>query len=182
MRLYLRPALFIALGSFGGLEAQQEGVTPRWEIVAVVQRLDQSANDIRKMLSQVRPEEWVQQGASDAYIGQHNALRSDLSSLALSAQAMQRKPEKLSIAIDTYLWLDRVGSMLRSLTAAVRKYQNPALGELLETAGDRAAASENSLKPYLRQLAVEREAELEISHSEAQRCRETLVRRPRSQK
>ena len=182
MRLYLRPALFITLGSFGGLEAQQEGVTPRWEIVEIAQRLDESTNDIGKMLSQVRPEEWVQQGAPDAYIRQHNALRSDLSNLALSAQAMQRKPEKLSIAIDTYLWLDRVGSMLRSLTAAVRKYQNPALGELLETAGDRAAASENSLKPYLRQLAVEREAELEISHSEAQRCRETLVRRPRSRK
>ena len=182
MRLYLQPALFIALGSFGVLEAQQEGVIPRWEIIEVAKRLDERAKDIQKMLSQVRPEDWVKEGAPDAYIGQHNTLRSDLSNLALSAQALQRKPEKLSIAIDTFLWLDRVGSMLRSLTAAVRKYQNPALGELLETAGYRAATSENSLKPYLRQLAVEREAELEISHSEAQRCRQTLVRRPRSRK
>ena len=182
MRLYLLPALFIALGSFGGLEAQQEGVIPRWEIIELTKRLDESARDIQRILSQARPKDWVKEGAPDAYIGQHNILRSDLSSLALSAQALQRKPEKLSIAIDTFLWLDRVGSMLKSLTAAVRKYQNPALGELLASAGNRAATSEETLKGYLRQLAVEREAELEISHSEAQRCRETLIRQPRSRK
>ena len=182
MRLYLPPALFIALGSFGGLEAQQEGVTPRWEIIEVAKRLDESAKDVQRILSQARPKDWVKEGAPDAYIGQHNILRSDLSSLALSAQALQRKPEKLSIAIDTFLWLDRVGSMLRSLTAAVRKYQNPALGELLASAGNRAANYEETLKGYLRQLAVEREAELEISHSEAQRCRKTLIRQPRSRK
>ena len=182
MRLYLLPALLIALGGFGGVAAQQGGVIPRWEIIEVAQRLDENAKDIRTILSQVRPEEWVQEGAPDAYVGQHDTLRSDLSNLALSAQAMQRKPETLSVAIDTFLWLDRVRSMLRSLTAAVRKYQNPALGELLASAGNRAANHEETLKGYLRQLAVEREAELEISHSEAQRCRETLARQPRSRK
>ncbi len=182
MRLYLQPALLIALGSFGGLAAQQGGVAPRWEIVEVTKRLDESAKDIQRILSQARPKDWVKEGAPDAYIGQNDALRSDLSNLALSAQALQRRPEKLSIAIDTFLWLDRVGSMLRSMTAAVRKYQNPALGDLLASAGNRAAAFEETLKGYLRQLAVEREAELEISHSEAQRCRETLARQPRSRR
>lgn len=179
MRFCLQ-AVLIVLGSFGTLGAQQQGMTPRWEIIEITEHLSESAKDIQAILSQVRPKDWAREGAPDAYVAQNITLQSDLANLELSAQALRRKPEKLSVAIDTFLWLDRVGSMLRSLTAAVRKYQNPGLGDLLASAGNRATTFEETLKGYLRQLAVERETELEISHNEAQRCRGTLVRQPRS--
>ena len=160
------------------LPAQDAGVIPRWEVLELAKNLDQSTKDVGKILAQLRPKEWTQQGAPSAYVEQLQTLESDLGNLALSVQGLVRKPEKLTTAIDTFLWLERVGSMLTSMATGVRKYQNAALADLLDSAGNRATSGEEKLKQYLRQLAVEREAEFEITHNEAQRCRERLARQP----
>ena len=93
---------------------------------------------------------------------------------------MQRKPEKLSAVVDTYLWLDRLDSMIASVAQGARKYQNAAVADLLIAAKDHNAGQGEGLKTYLRQLVIAREAEMEIAHSEAQRCRGELAARPRA--
>ena len=105
-------------------------------------------------------------------------MQADVANLALSAQEMIRKPEKLSAAISTFLWLDRVGSMVDSLAAGVRKYQNTALADLLESSGAKALSGEDRFKQYMRQRAVDQEAELAIADHEAQRCRSEMLKRP----
>ena len=59
---------------------------------------------------------------------------------------------------------------------SIRKYQNPAVGELVqgimyENSGDR-----DRLREYVRELATEKEQEFQIADKEAQRCRGTLMR------
>ena len=156
----------------------QEGTIPRWEIVELAENLNETAQSVEKILSRIRPKEWMQDGAPEIYISQHKTLQADVASLALSAQEMTRKPEKLSAAISTFLWLDRVSSMVDSLSAGVRKYQNTALADLLDRNGANALASEGRFKQYMRQRAVDQEAELAIADDEAQRCRGEMLRRP----
>lgn len=163
------------------LPAAAQGLLPRWEVLELAKSLEQHSEDVEKLLVQVRPKEWMQDGAPEAYVAQHETVQTELSYLKLSAQDLGRHPEKLSAAIDTFLWLDRLRSMISSLAEGVRRYQNGAVADLLQSAVSRNSGGEDKLKEYMRQLAVEREAEMEIAHNEAQRCREQLVKQPRSQ-
>jgi hypothetical protein len=70
--------------------------------------------------------------------------------------------------------------MLRSISEGTRRYQNAALADLLDSAVASNSGAEANLKSYMRELAVQREAEMEIAHEEAQRCRSDLFKgRPR---
>ena len=172
--------IVVALVLLGGLCSAfgQEGTLPRWEIVELAENLHENAQKVEKILMRIRPKEWIQDGAPDVYIAQHETLQADVANLSLSAQEMIRKPEKLSAAINTFLWLERVGSMVDSLAAGVRKYQNTALADLLESSGAKALSGEDRFKVYMRQRAVDQETELAIANDEAQRCRKEMLKRP----
>lgn len=168
----------LPLGCIFVLQAQESGTIPRWEVIEMAGTLRAGADDIGKILSQVRPKEWIQDGAPDAYVTQYETLEADISNLANSARALERQPEKLSTTVDTFLWMDRVASMVSSMAAGVRKYQNASLGDLLDSTAGRVISAEDRLKEYMRQLVVDQEAELEIANSEAQRCRQEMLKRP----
>lgn len=176
MRLLLIGAL---CGGFGCLTAQSEGMLPRWEVIELSKNLAANVEQTKTVLNELRPKDWIQNGAPAAYVDQYESLQTDLGNLRLSAEALGRKPEKLSVVIDTFLWLDRVSSMVGSMSGGVRTYQNAAVADLLDTARGKGDAAMVVLKEYMRQVAVEQEASMEIAHSEAQRCRERLVSRPR---
>ena len=172
------PLAILLLGCFFVLPAQESGTIPRWKVIEMAEALRAGSGDIVKILSQVRPKEWIQDGAPDAYVAQYETLQGDLSHLANSARALERQPEKLSTTVDTFLWMDRVSSMTISMAAGVRKYQNPSLGDLLNSTASRFISVGDRLKEYMRQLAVDQEAELDIANSEAQRCRQEMLKRP----
>jgi hypothetical protein len=52
------------------------------------------------------------------------------------------------------------------------------VADLLDSAGGVNAGAIESLKDYMRDLAIAAEEEMEIAHSEAQRCRVELMRAP----
>jgi hypothetical protein len=176
MRLLLIGAL---CGGLACLTAQSEGVLPRWEIIELSKGVAANVEQAKTVLIEVKPKEWIQNGAPPAYADQYENLQTDLNNLQLSAAALGRQPEKLTVVIDTFLWLDRVSSMLGSMAGGVRSYQNAAVADLLDTARGKGDAALAILKEYMRQVAVEQQAAMEIAHSEAQRCRERLVSQPR---
>jgi hypothetical protein len=176
MRLLL---IGVLCGGFVSLTAQSEGMLPRWEVIELSKNLAANVEQTKTVLKDVRPKEWVQNGAPSAYVDQYENLQSDLGNLQLSAEALGRQPEKLTVVIDTFLWLDRVSSMIGSMAGGVRTYQNAPVADLLDTARNKGAGAMATLKDYMRQVAAETEAAMEIANSEAQRCRERVVSRPR---
>ena len=173
-----RVAIIVLLLSVAVFPLAAQELLPRWEAIDMAKGVDLHANEMKVLIEQVRPKEWIQDGAPQAYVTQHEELLRDMDSLSLSAQDMIRNPEGLISVVDTFLWIDRLGSMISSLEQGVRKYQNAAVAELLVAAKDRNTSESEKLKGYLRQLAVAHEAELEIADSEAQRCRAELARQP----
>ena len=158
--------------------AQTAGVMPDWEVREAATALEKHTKIIEGLLDQLKPEEWVAQGAPQLYIDQLKQAKQFNSYLTLQAQALGRQPDKLSVALDTFLRLDHIQSLLESLTEGVRKHQNPALADLLYSAISQNSTTRERLKEYARELAVEREKEWEIANREAQRCRGSLAKRP----
>ncbi len=152
---------------------------PSWEVREMTEDIVKNVATGQKVLAQLRPEEWLRDGASEAYVEQLETMRSDLENAALSARALGRNPERLSYAFDTFLWLERSDSLLNSVAGGVRKYYNGAIADLLDSARGRNVGNITKLKGYVRQLVVEIETSMEIAHNEAQRCRAAIASQPR---
>lgn len=173
------PAILLLVSALPAAAQEDEGVIPTWEVVEIAEQLQEHVGGVQQILDQVRPKEWLQDGAPAAYVDQYENLKTDLDYLNRSAQALGHKPESLTVVIDTFLWLDRLHSMLGSMTDGVRKYQSNPIADLLDSAGSRNNGAIEQLKGYMRQLASSTEAEMTIAHEEAQRCRAEIVNKPR---
>jgi hypothetical protein len=64
------------------------------------------------------------------------------------------------------------------LVDGVRRYQNPAVGDLLVSVVSANSANRDQLRQYITDLAQTKEEEFQVVDREAQRCRGTLMRQP----
>ncbi len=67
---------------------------------------------------------------------------------------------------------------LGSLMGGVRKYQNPALADLIESVAAEAGNDIDRFQQHLLELAGEKEQQFTVVDREAQRCRAALSRQP----
>ena len=97
-------------------------------------------------------------------------------SQCVCAGALEKQPERLSVALDTYFRTQTLETRLSSLVDGVRNYQNPAVGDLLVGVLGDNSANRDKLRQYITDLAVTKEQEFKIVDQEAQRCRTVLTR------
>ena len=169
MKLFL-PVLLITLPAL----AQTTGVATPWDTTPMIASLSAQAARLKPILDQLTPIEWVQKGAPDAYIAQWKGAEAELGFLGDSAKALEKQPERLTLALDTYFRLQSLELRLNSLVEGVRNYQNPAVGDLLIGVAAENSANRDKLRQYITDLAVTKEQEFEIADKEAQRCRGVL--------
>jgi hypothetical protein len=98
--------------------------------------------------------------------------------LLAAAQTLRKQPEKLTLALETLFRLQAVESQVNSLVEAVRRYQNPAVGDLLVSVVSANSTNRDQLRQYVTDLAQTKEQEFQIVDGEAQRCRGMLMRQP----
>ena len=172
-------AVLIAVACVWLAPAEDEGIMPRWQVEELAQTIAKNVDTAARVVEELRPGTWVQDGAPEAYIEQQATLLQEMEHVRLSAMALEREPESLTFAVDTYLWLDRVDALLSSVTAGVRRYYNSAVADLLDSVRNRNEDGLASAKVYMRQLAVHVESSMRVAHQEAQRCRAELISQPR---
>ena len=158
--------------------AQQAGVPTDWDIQKLVTAIAEQSARIQPLVEQIRPKEWVAKGASDTYVQQWDSAHAQAQTVKLSADNLVREPQRLSAALDTYFRLQNLEVVLTSLIDGVRKYQNPALAELLQSELVANSASRQQLRQYVVDLAATKEQEFKVMDQEAQRCRESISRQP----
>jgi hypothetical protein len=172
MKLFL-PMLSFLLPGFAQTAAPPGVATP-WDTTPMIASLSAQAARLKPILDQLTPAEWVQKGAPDAYIAQWKGAEDELGFLGDSAKALEKQPERLTLALDTYFRLQSLDLRLHSLVEGVRNYQNPAVGDLLIGVAAENSANRDKLRQYITDLAVTKEQEFEIADKEAQRCRGVL--------
>jgi hypothetical protein len=173
----MRSILLCALCA-GGLFAQSGGIPPEWEVQKQMAGLAGHVQRFKPLLEQVNAEEWVKKGAPEAYVEQVKRTRAEIDYLTGSTTELAAHPEKLTTALDTLFRLQSVEAMLRSVTAGVRKYQNPAVADLLQGLMTDLSADRDKLRQYVVDLAADHEQQYKVMDREAQRCRATLSRQP----
>ena len=151
---------------------------PRWQVEELSEGIVENVVTTERIVTALRPRVWIAKGAPEVYERQHGMLLAEIENVKLAAQALGRQPERLTYAMDVFLWLDRVEALMGSVSGAVRRYHNPAIADLLDSARNRNADWTMTIKQYARQLAAHVEQSMEVAHREAQRCRSEIISRP----
>ncbi|MEO7649265.1 MAG: hypothetical protein ABIZ80_02275, partial [Bryobacteraceae bacterium] len=126
--------------------AQNSSLPTEWDIRKVLDSITAHSARLKPLLAEVRPKEWVVAGASETYIQQWNSTVTQAEALNQSAANLSREPEKLTATLDTFFRLQNIDIVLTSLTEGVRKYQNPALADLLRGVMSENGASRQQLQ------------------------------------
>jgi hypothetical protein len=152
------------------------GIPPEWETRKLLDSLVSNASKLEPLVGEINPADWKQKGAPDAYQAQWKSVRTAIAGLKGSATQLAQEPTRLSLVLDTLFRLDGLNTYLGSLAAGIRKYQNPALADILLGAAGENSANRENLKQYALDLASTKEGELKVMESEAQRCLSTIVK------
>jgi len=158
--------------------APAQGVSAPWDVAQASKDLAAQAARLNPLLDQLKPQDWQAKGAPAAYVNQLRTARDEVRYLIGAANNLGREPEKLTVALDTYFRLQSVGTQVGSLVEGVRRYQNPAVGDLILSVLSANDSNRDQLRQYITDLAQTREQEFKTVDSEAQRCRGTLMRQP----
>ena len=175
-------ALLFASSAVAQTAAAPAGVSSEWDVRTLLDGLDKQAEHLKPIMDQVKPDSWVSNGAPVTYVTQWKSAENELRYLLTSSQALSRDPEKLTLALDTYLRMQAMESTLGSLIEGIRKYQNPALADLAQALVTENSNNRDRLSQYLRDLAAQKEQEFQVADHEAQRCRGMLLNQPAPKK
>jgi hypothetical protein len=167
---------FLFLSMVLSSPARAQGVSAPWDISQTLGSLAEQAERLTPLLEQLTPEQWEAKGAPAAYTAQWRNARSEVGYLLGAAQSLRKQPEKLTLALETLFRLQAVESQINSLVDGVRRYQNPAVGDLLVSVVSANSANRDQLRQYVTDLAQTKEQEFQIVDQEAQRCRGALMR------
>jgi hypothetical protein len=154
------------------------GVASEWDVRKLLDSLDLQAQHVKPIIDQVKPETWVAKGAPKAYVTQWTTAQAELKYLLGSSEALAKQPERLTLALETYFRMQALESTLSSVTEGIRKYQNPALADLMQSVVAENSSNADKLRQYVQDLATQKEQEFQVADKEAQRCRESLVKQP----
>lgn len=178
MRFGILCAATVALCS-QALCLQSSGIPPEWEVRKQLSTLAEHVQRVQPVLDKLKPDEWVKQGAPAQYGDQLKRTRAEIEYLNRSAKELMERPDKLTTALETFFRMQSVDALLRSVTNAVRKYQNPAVADLLQGLVNDTNTDRELLRQYLVELASDREQQFKVVDQEAQRCRSVLSKQPR---
>jgi hypothetical protein len=181
MKFAMLTCLFFAVAA-AGQTARPAGVTSEWDMRKLLASLDLQAQHLHPVIAQVTPENWLANGAPETYVIQWKTAQAELQYLLSSSETFARQPEKLTLALDTYFRMQALESTLGSVMEGVRKYQNPALADLMAAVLGENSVNRDHLRQYIADLATQKEQEWQVADREAQRCREALVQPPAGSK
>jgi hypothetical protein len=174
MRLFLA-TLFFSCGAY----SQQNAPTMTDEdVAAMLNRLSQGAARIEPMLDQLHVKDWLAKGAPDTYLAQWTSLREQFGAIQSDMSALAQHPDRLSDSMKALFRVQATQVALGSLMGGVRRYQNPALADLIESVAAEASGDIDRFEKYLVEVSDEKERQFTVVDREAQRCRAELSRQP----
>jgi hypothetical protein len=148
------------------------------EVPVLATRISERSEHLKPMFEQVHVDEWVAKGAPEAYASQWKSLEEQNQAIETDMTGIARHPQGMQDVMKALFRVHRFDSDLNSLLSAVRRYQNPALADLIESVSVSDQAGIEKLEQYVLDLADANEKQLSVEDEEAQRCRAALASQP----
>lgn len=130
------------------------------------------------MLEQVRVKEWVSKGAPDAYVQQLASIEREIQGIETDMTRLAQRSDQMQECMRALFRVQALHVPLSSLMGGLRKYQNPALADLIESVAAEDQTQIGRFEQYVLELADAKDQLYSIVDKEAQRCRATLSRQP----
>jgi hypothetical protein len=188
----LRSSVFAAvtIGTVAGLlsmRAQQPpptlaAIPADQRTIEMFQRISQYPAKLAPYLEQVHPAEWVAKGAPDTYVLQLASAKQQVDAIRNEMSALAQHPENMQDSMRALFRVQGFHRSLDSLMGGLRKYQNPALADLIQSVAVEDQEDLSKLQEYILELANQKEQEYLVVDHEAQRCRATLSKEPARRK
>lgn len=159
--------------------AQQPVGTPSFDeqqITSIFNGIAQHSARLAPMLEQLKPGDWVAKGAPDTYVSQLARALDEMHGIEADMSALARRPDQMTDAMKALFRTQAAHQRIASLMGGLRKYQNPALADLIEAVAAEDQGEIAQLQQYLLELVTEKEQQFKVVDAEAQRCRGTLSR------
>ncbi len=176
MRLFLAPVVLCCAAFSQPASAQQS--TPDPQVLEAFNGISAHAARIEPMLQQLRPDDWVAKGAPDTYVAQFNSVVEQIRAIQSDMASLAQHPDQMTECMKALFRVQSSHRTLISLMEGLRRWQNPALAELIESVAAEDQTDLDHLEQYVLQLASEKDQQYAVVNSEAQRCRATLSRQP----
>lgn len=155
--------------------AQQAGVTPEWEARRDIPAIPEKIKRLSPLLQQLQPHDWVVKGASEAYVEQWKSVQAEIGYLETTISQLSQNPDSLPVALEAYFRMLAIETRMSNLVEAIRKYQNPALADLIQSISSENISSRVGLQQHIMEVASHRESEWKVMEEEAQRCRTQMT-------
>jgi len=155
-----------------------QGVENEWDVRKLLSALGDESRRLKPILDQSDPKTWTEASAASSYATQFKTVQNEIQYMTSTAAALAKEPERLTLALETFLRLQSLETTLLSFADGMRKYGNPAVAQLLEGTMRENGENRERLRQYLMELAKTKEQELQIMDKEAQRCRASLSKQP----
>jgi hypothetical protein len=169
----------VALAPLLAQSSPPSSISNAWDIRRGLDSLQTQNARLLPLVEQLRPREWVEGGASDTYVRQVESIKPQVLAIQSNIAKLKKDPERLTAALETFLRLDSLQTTLFSVIEGTRKYQNPALADLIGGVLAEGGAARMEIRQYVSDLAELKEQEFKVIEQEAQRCRISVTRQPR---
>ena len=146
------------------------------ELKMLFEQIGGRAARLQPMLDGIHAQEWVARGAPDVYVSQNKSAREQLAAVQQDMAALGQKPDQMAETMRALFRVQAFHRLLATLMGGVRRYQNPAIADLIESVAAQDQSDLDRVEQYLIELAAQKEHELQVMDSEAQRCRGILLK------
>jgi hypothetical protein len=161
-----------------GISAAAAAIPADQQIISLFQRISRHPAKLLPLLEQVRANEWIAKGAPDTYAAQVAAAREQIRAIAEDMSALAQHPDRMQDCMRALFRVRAFHGSLDSLMGGLRKYQNPALADLIQSVAVEDQDDLGKLQEYILELANQKEQEYLVVDREAQRCRATISKEP----
>jgi hypothetical protein len=158
--------------------AQQAAIPADQQTIALLQRISRHPAKLLPLLEQVHANEWIAKGAPETYVTQVSAVREQIRAIGDEMSALAQHPERMQDCMRALFRVQAFHGSLDSLMGGLRKYQNPALADLIQSVAVEDQEDLGRLQEYILELANQKEQEYLVVDHEAQRCRSTISKEP----
>jgi hypothetical protein len=169
---------------FGVRAQQQQAAPPPYtddpQTVETLNRIATQTARLAPLLEQVHANDWVTQGASETYAAQLESIRAQVQAVGTEMAAITQHPDNMQDCLKGLFRVQTLHGSMQSLMGGLRRYQNAALADLIESVALEDGHDLEKLQNHILDLANRREQEYLIADHEAQRCRAEISREPAS--
>jgi hypothetical protein len=154
--------------------AQQASILTEYDAVQLFNAVADQTQKLSPMIEQINTAEWVAKGAAPTYVQLRDGALAQNRAIVDAMHALVQHPAKLSDCLSALFRIQSMEMELISLDPGLRKYQNPALADLISSILAEGNRNRDKFRQYVVDLTGNREQQFEVADKEAQRCRESI--------